>query len=900
VKRSLRSWLWRVPLDQEVDEELAFHIEMRTRELVERGMDPKTAREVVLSRIGDLGQLKRTCEDLGRKREREMRLTQWLEELRDDVTYAFRQMKASPGFTAVAAITLALGIGANSAMFALADATFLRRLPFGDPTDRLVMVWERRANGFTSMASPLEFREWNQHNRSFASMATFAAGSQTIIGADGTPEQVAGQTVSAKFFDVLGVRASAGRTFTPADAAGTPKLVVISEGFWRRRYGADPTLVGREIRVDGQSLTVLGIVPADFQIAAPFSRGGAAAGDPGLMWILAGDGGAGLGVTGHYVHAIGRLKPGVSIEAAQAEMTPLASEAARQLPDGAREHGVLLEPLRPALMGPELRLTSVLLLGVVGFVLLMCCANVANLLMSRTTARTRELALRSALGAGRRRIAVQLLTESLVLAFFGGLLGVVVGAVILNVAPSLLPPGLLPGTITLNFDVRVATLCAATALLVGVLFGLGPAWHSTRVSLVQVMAADGRATKQSGAFRSVLVVTEIAAAVLVLSGAGLLLRTWISLERVDPGYRPPEALTIVINLPMRAPDSGRNLYGSQDGLRRFYQSAQREIEREPGIRSVAWGGALPLDGMWSMQPFTVAGDTPSRERATFASYHMVSPNYFETLNIQVTRGRTFTNQDSRDSAPVCIVSEAFVRRFLGNRDPIGMQLVVQMLTFGREPAPMREIVGVARQVKQRPEEVMPTPQIYVPIDQNAWYQASLTVRPESGPSRAVVASVRSALGRVDSERPMARIRTLDDIAAQATSRPRFRAVLVGSFALLALILAMVGVFGVLAYSVQQRTREFGVRIALGASASSVLRLVLSSAGRLVVVGTVIGLGAAAALSRSISTFLFGVQPLDPLTFVAVPLVLVATAAVAVAAPAWRAARVDPVVAFRNE
>ena len=599
MKRSLRSWLWRVPLHQEVDEELAFHIEMRTRELVDRGMDPKAAREVVLSRIGDFGQLKRTCEDLGRKREREMRLTQWLEELRDDVTYAFRQMKASPGFTAVAAITLALGIGANSAMFALADATFLRPLPFGEPTDRLVMLWERRANGFTSMASPFEFREWNQSGRSFESMATFASGSRTISGVDGTPEQVAGQTVSAKFFDVLGVRPTAGRTFTAADAIGTPTLVVISEGFWRRRYGEDPTLVGREIRVDGQSLTVIGIVPADFQIAAPFSRGGAAAGDPGLMWILAGEGGAGLGLTGHYVHVIGRLKPGVSIEAAQAEMTPLAAEAARQLPDGAGEHGILLERLRPALMGPELRLTSVLLLGVVGFVLLMCCANVANLLMSRTTARTRELALRSALGAGRRRIAVQLLTESLVLAAFGGLLGVVVGAAILKVAPSLLPPGLLPGTITLTFDVRVAMFCAATALLVGVLFGLGPAWHATRVSLVQVMAADGRATRQSGAFRSVLVVAEIAAAVLVLSGAGLLLRTWISLERVDPGYRPPEALTMVINLPMQAPASGRNLYGSQDGLRRFYQTAQREIEREPGIRSVAWGGALPLDGMWS-------------------------------------------------------------------------------------------------------------------------------------------------------------------------------------------------------------------------------------------------------------------------------------------------------------
>ena len=902
MKRSLRSWLWRVPVRQEVDEELAFHIEMRTRELLGRGMDPQTAREIVLSRIGDLGQLKRTCEDLGRKREREMRLTQWLEERRDDVTYACREMRATPGFTLVAALTLALGIGANSAIFALADATFLRPLPFGGPADRLVMVWERRANGFTSMASPLEFREWKEHSHSVESMASFAAGSRTMRGADGTPELVQGLTVSATFFDVLAVRPIIGRTFVPSDTA---PLVVIGEGFWQRRYGADPTIVGRDIVVDGQSLTVVGIMPADFRISAPMSRGGAAAGEAGVLWILAaptpgtsGSGGT-IAQTGHYIHVIGRLKPGVSIEAAQSELTPIAAKASQALPDGPAEHSILVEPLRPALTGPELRLTSVLLLGVVGFVLLMCCANVASLLMSRTVSRTRELAVRSALGAGRRRIAAQLLTESLVLAAMGGMLGAASGAAILSTAPALLPPGLLPGGLALTFDTRVLVFCAATALFVGIIFGLGPAWQSTRASLVQAITASGRTTSQGGAVRQLLVIAEVASAVLVLSGAGLLLRTWIALEGVDPGYRPPQALTMMVSLPMQSA-GGANPYGSHDGLRQFYRTVQREIEREPGIRSVAWGGALPLDGMWSMQPFTVEGDeSRSRERLTFASYHMVSSTYFDTMSIPVTRGRSFTERDSRDSVPVCIVSEAFVRRFLGNRDPIGQRLVVQMLTFGREAPPVREIVGVARQVRQRPDEMTPQPQIYVPIDQNAWYQASLIVRAD-GPPAALIGPVRSALARVDPDRPLARIRTLDDVAAQATSRPRFRAVLVGSFALLALILAMVGVFGVLAYSVQQRTREFGVRIALGATAGRVLRLVLSSCGRVIAIGAVIGLVSAAALSRSISTFLFGVQPLDPITFVLVPVVLLVTATIAVAAPAWRAARVDPVVAFRAE
>ena len=906
MKRSLRSWLWRVPLEQEVGEELAFHIEMRTRELVDRGMGPKAAREVVLERIGDLGHLKRTCEDLGRKRDRERRLTQWIEELRDDVRFALRQLKTSPGFTLVAALTLALGIGANSAMFALVDATFLRPLPFAGPADRLVMVWERRANGFTSMASPLEFREWSEQSRSFESMASFATGPRTMRGADGTPELVQGLTVSAKFFDVLGVRPVIGRTFIPADNSAAPTVVVIGEGFWRRRYGADATLVGRNIVVDGQSLTVVGIVPADFQIAAPVNRGGAAAGDPGVLWILAaqtwgapGSGGGAIGQIGHYVHVIGRLKPGVSIATAQSEMTPIAEDASRALPDGAREHGIFVEPLRPALTGPELRLTSVLLLGVVGFVLLMCCANVASLLMSRTTSRTRELAVRSALGAGRRRLAAQLLTESVVLAAIGGATGAVIGAVILRAAPALLPPGLLPGSLTLTFDTRVLVFCAATTLLVGVVFGLGPAWHSSRASLVQAIAADGRTTRRRGTVGSLLVIGEVAAAVIVLSGAGLLLRTWMALESIDPGYRAPDALTMVVSLPMQSA-TGANPYSSQDGLRRFYRTVQREVERAPGIHSAAWGGALPLDGVWSMQPFSIEGEAPSRERVTFASYHMVSPTYFTTMDIPVTRGRSFTEQDGRDSVSVCIVSEAFVRRFLGNRDPIGQRLVVPMMTFGRETPPVREIVGVARQVRQRPDELAPPPQIYVPIDQNAWYQASLIVRPDDGQRATLLGSVRTALARVDGGRPIARVRTLDEIASQATARPRFRAVLVGSFALLALTLAMVGVFGVLAYSVEQRTREFGVRIALGASAGSVLRLVLSSAVRVIATGAVIGLGAAAALTRSISTFLFGVQPLDPITFVFVPVVLVATAAIAVAVPAWRAARVDPVVAFRSE
>jgi putative ABC transport system permease protein len=403
----------------------------------------------------------------------------------------------------------------------------------------------------------------------------------------------------------------------------------------------------------------------------------------------------------------------------------------------------------------------------------------------------------------------------------------------------------------------------------------------------------------SHALRSLLVVAEVATALVVLTGSGLLLRTWITLDRADPGYRAPDALTMQISVPMVAPD-GANRYGTQDGLRQFYRDVQREVGLAPRIRNAAWGGVLPLDGTWYMQPFTVEGNAPVPGPPPVASYQMVGAGYFETMEIPLVRGRGFTEADGRDAPPVAIVNEAFARRFLGGRPAIGTRLTVPMMTFGGEPAPVREIVGVARQVLGRPEETVPVPQIYVPNAQNAWYQATLIVRPEDGPPAALLPSVREALRRVDSERPVLRVRTLDAVASEATSRPRFRAALVTSFALLAVVLATVGIFGVLAYSVQQRTREFGVRLALGATAGSIAALVLSGAGRIVATGLAIGLTGAALLSRSISTFLFGVDPVDAATFAGAALVAVTAAAAAVAAPAWRAMRVDPVEAFRSE
>ncbi|HEY9464397.1 MAG TPA: ABC transporter permease [Vicinamibacterales bacterium] len=888
MKRSLRSWLWRVPLDREVDEELALHIELRTRELVERGLDPKAAREIVLSRIGDLGKLKRTCMDLGRKREREMRLTRFIEEFRDDVRLSIRQLVKAPGFTIVATITLALGIGVNSAIFALVDATLLRPLPFHEP-DRLVAVWERTDQTTRGLASPLNVTDWNQRTRTFELISGFVPGMGAMVtsGNDGTAETVSRQWVLAGTFDVLAVKPIAGRMFRSDDNDKQKNMVVLSEGYWRTRYGGDASIVGRDVRFDGEPYTVVGVAPKEFTLLGDTAMWG-------LRWIpnrpqLR----AVYGFQG-----VGRLKPGVTLEQAQADIATVASGLANEFPQSNKGRTVYLEPLHDALIGRELRTTSLLFLGVVGFVLLICCANVANLLLARATARSRELAIRSAIGARRGRIVRQLLTESLVLAVIGGAFGVAVGAAILKVAPSVLPAGLLPGMVTIAFDARVLAFCGIAAVATGVLFGLAPAWQATGVSSVPVLAGEGRAsTGRGGRIRRLLVVAEVATAVLLLFGGGLLLRSLMAVERVDRGYHTDGAVTMMV-------DPLGSTYPTPERLLQFFDDVDREVRAIPGVRNVAYTSTLPL-GASDLGPtsFEIVGDPPAANgQRSPASFQLVSHTYFDTLRIPVVTGRGFTDRDTLDKPPVCVVSEAFVRTYLGGRSPIGLQLAMRPSEIPQAKPDIREIVGVVGQVNDRPDEIDAVAQVYVPFEQRPIDDIYLVAAPQSPGMAGLAASVRAAIDRVDTAKLVSvhMIQTLDDIAWDATGRYRFRAVLVMTFATLALMLAMVGVFGVLGYAVQQRSREFGVRVALGATGRNVLALVLGSAGRLILAGVAIGLALAVASARTISTFLFGVQPIDPITFVLVPLVLIATTAIAVAAPAWRAARIDPVEAFRSE
>jgi putative ABC transport system permease protein len=890
MKRSLRSWLWRVPIDQEVEEELALHVEMRRRE----GKPIDAA---------DVERVRRACVEIARRRDREMRLTSWLEERRTDVRFALRQLRRAPGFTAVAVLTLALGIGANSAIFALADATFLRTLPFAQPADRLVMISELIDGARPNSVAGGDYIDWRDQNRTFASMAAMGWTLPTIAGPDGAPEQVLAQSVTAGFFDVFGVTPIVGRTFLASDITPNARVVIVGERFWRDRLGGDPAAIGRPLVMNGQPHNLVGVVPASFQLVPAMDAGRARNLAP--VWTLF-EPPIGASRMSHGLFAFGRLKPEVTIEAAQADLAVVAARLAEQFPESNKGRGVSMQPLREGLIGQEVRLTSLLLLGVVGFVLLMCCANVASLLLAQASGRTRELAVRAALGAGRARVVAQLLTESLVLASIGGVVAVGVTAALLAAAPSFLPPGVLPNAVTLPFDGRVAAVCAATALAVGILFGVAPAWQATRGRLADAVSSEGRITRRGGWVRSSLVSVQVAAAVLVLCGAGLLLRTLIALQKTDSGARATEVLTGMIQLPLPIP-GGPARYPTADAVRRFYDAVEREVRTIPGVRSVEWGGAMPLDGTWWAQAFAIVGDQPKPLASPdVVNYQMVSPGYFSALEVPIVAGRGLTATDTSAAPRVGLVSETFVARYLNGRNPIGMRLELPRIQFRAgpaaqvEPDPPLEIVGVVRQVKTGADETASTPHVYVPLEQNAYWRASLIVRPRDGDAAALAGAVRAAAARVDRQVAVARIRTMATIADEATARPRFRAVLVGAFAVLALTLATVGVFGVLSQLVQQRTREFGVRIALGASRQHVIGLVLRHATRITVAGLIAGLALAAMLGRLLATLIHPVMPLDPVTFAIVPVVAALTAAAACFTPAWRATRVDPATAFRDE
>jgi putative ABC transport system permease protein len=820
-----------------------------------------------------------------------MRLAQRLEDVSRDVRLAVRQLTSAPGFTLVAVFTLALGIGVNSAIFSLADAALMRPLPFGQ-ADRLVMLWERLPTSPKTGVSPLNMRDWSRQNKSFEGIAAVQrgmGGGPLLTAPDGSIESAERQSVSANFFDVLRVTPLVGRTFRSEDEGPSPRLALLGENVWRRRFSSDPSIVGRLVRLNGQPHTVLGVVADAVQFSRPAQIWTLSPQFPDIPALRA----------ARAFDVVARLKPGVTSEAAQAELGVIADQLAREYPEANKGAGVIVEPIRAGIVGSDLQTTSVFLLGVVGFVLLLCCANVANLLLARATARAREIAVRTALGAERGRIVGQLLTESLVLAVTGGTLGIGIGAALLGAGPALIPSGLLPAAVTPAFDARVAIFGLAAALAVGVVFGVIPAWHATGTSLAGVMASESRsATSTSRRLRSLLVSGEVAAAVLLLCGASLLLQTLLKLIGGDTGYRSQSESILTLDFSVNTGKASR--YPTPEAVNQFYDAVGRETRALPEVRRVGWASSLPYGtgelGRWS---FEIVGDPPVdlRTRQT-AEYTTADPGYFETLDLPIVNGRGFDERDTLRSQPICLVNEAFVRRHFKDRNPIGARLLLKP-GFDRPPQ-TREIVGVARQTSGEPDAPEELLQVYVPLTQFPTGDVYMVVQPSAGSAEALTPLVRRVVARIDPDVPVRRDRTLEVLSIQSTAGYRFRAKLVGAFAALALVLAMVGVFGVLAYTVQQRQREIGVRMALGATSARVMWLVFRDAGWMIATGAIAGVVLAAFSGRLIATFLFGIDPLDPLTFVSVPVVILLTAIVAAAAPAWRASRVNPAVAFRQE
>lgn len=782
----------------------------------------------------------------------------------------------------MAAGVLALGIGAMSAIFSVVDAVLIRPLPFNEPS-KLVMLWENAPGNPRNRVSPLNFLDWHDQNRVFSALAAVSGGSLTLQTKSG-PEQLPGQSVTSEFFQLLEVRPIIGRTFAADEDRARADVVMISEGLWRSRFASDPRVVGSTLTLNGKPWLVIGVVPERFEILWRSE-----------LWTLFTVKRSPEQRRMHYMQVLGRLRSDVSLEEARAGMTLIAKDLARISPETNKGWGVTIDPLRAVLVTHDLRVTTLVLAAVVAFVLLMACANVANLMLARSASRTREMAVRAALGASNPRLVRQLLTESVLLSAIGGLCGLLLAWAFIELAPAIIPPGTLPVGMPLTLDARVTTFAVIATLLTGLLFGLAPAWQVSRGSLTRALQTSGRsATSGNTTLLSAIAAAQIAVGVMIVAGALLLVRTLERLSQVDPGFHADRVLTMHVSLPL-------SRYTTPDKTLVFYQNVERELARLPGVRAAAFGGSLPLQGWDIGQGFEVVGEPPRSEaESPAAHYQIVGPRYFETLGIPLRLGRVFDERDTAAGPQVAIVNDEFVRQYMHGRPAVGVHLRVQAMDPGGPKPIEREIVGVIEQVKveglgERQNDV----EIYVPITQNPWYWASLAVR-TSGDPTAMLPLVKVVIAKFDNQLAVTHVRTMEQVAHESISEPRFRARLLGAFATLALVLSAIGVFGVLAFSVAQRMREFGVRMALGAQTSDVLGLVLRRSARIAVVGIAAGVLGAVMLARSLSALLFGVLPLDPVTFVSAPALLALVAFAASGIPAMRAARTDPAVVLRQE
>ncbi|HEY8188638.1 MAG TPA: ABC transporter permease [Pyrinomonadaceae bacterium] len=795
-----------------------------------------------------------------------------------DIRYGVRSLLKQPGFTAIALIALALGIGANTAIFSLVNAVLLRPLPFADP-DRLVWVFGNVRNGGNrASVSPLDFLDYRKQNTTFEEFAAqFSVPIHLNLTGSGEPERLTGAAVTGNYFQALGARAGLGRTFQlENETPGREQVAVLSYGLWQKRFGGDPAIVGKSITLEGKKVEVLGVMPQEFSFPQSSE-----------LWIpINFDFSPEMKQRkAHFMRPIGKLKPGVTLAQAQADTDVISRRLEEQYPQTNKDWNLRLVSLREQLVG-NTRPTLLLLFGAVGFVLLIACANVANLLLVRAATREREIAVRTALGAGRFRIARQMITESVLLSLMGGTLGVLLAIWGVDLLVSL-SDETIPSTAHVGIDATVLVFTFVVSVVTGVLFGLAPALRTMKLNLSESLKEGGRSGEGSrrNRTRSTLVVLESAIAVILLIGAGLLVRSLIQLQNINPGFDAHNVLTMRVDL-------SREKYATPEKSSSFFAELESRISGLPGVENVGFVTELPLSGQPNDMPFTVEGRPPVAISDSFdADFRRVNQHYFNALHIPLLRGRNFTEQEVRQSAKVLVVSELLASQVFPNEEALGKRLVMMM---GKEPW---EIIGIVGDIRHRGLESQPFPAMYMPTYASVWN--NLVIRTQGEPTN-LAAAVRKEVQAIDPDQPVAAVKTMDQWVDTSVAEPRYRTALLGLFALLALVLASTGIYGVMSYSVAQRTHEIGVRMALGAKRSDVLRLVVRQGMFLVVLGVAIGLVGAFALTRVMATLLFGVTAKDPVTFVAVATLLTLVAFVACYIPARRAMKVDPLVALRYE
>jgi putative ABC transport system permease protein len=811
-----------------------------------------------------------------------------------DLRYSIRMLLKNPGFTLIAVFTLALGIGANTAIFSVVNAVLIKALPFQEP-GRIVMLWTDNPAlnlGIRELPPlPVDLIEWRRQAKSFEQIAAFDS-SPIDLSEQGDPERVGGVRITANLFSVLGVPPQLGRVFSvEEEQPGRDKVAIISHDLWQRRFGGETSIIGRLITVNRERRAVIGVMPPRFS----FPRGAEMPAGYGLMpqtdvWLPYGESAAywQRDDTREFI-AIGRLKRGVALVQSQAEMSDIARRQAETSPNNHVGWTIHLRPLALQ-VAHQTRPILFVLLGAVGFVLLIACANVANLLLCRSAARQREMAVRAALGAGWGRIVRQLLTESVLLSAAGGAVGLLVGAWCLPAILALCPPNIARLDET-RLDGRVLLFTVFVSLVTGVLFGLAPAWHSSRINLTGMLNAGGRSGAAAGGRRiqNLMVIAEVALAVALLAGAGLMVQSLLRLQSVDPGFKPEQVAAFDAGL-----HGGK--YDGGDEKRQFYRETRERLGALPGIRAVAAISRLPLGGSERTQMLYVEGQPPpSLDWTPNAEIREITSGYFDTMGVTMLRGRDFTNHDTAGQLQVCIINETTMRDFFHGVDPIGKRL---KLGGTDETNPWFTVVGVVRDVRGYALEMKPRPQVYRPVEQDTRTMMTFVVRAEG--RELLERTLRAEMKSIDPAMPLANYRTMESLVATALARPRFSAFLLSLFALTALLLTVVGLYGVVAYAVSQRTQEIGIRIALGASGRDVLALVIRQGMLSAVIGLAVGVLCALGLTRALATQLYGVKPADLPTFAGVSLILLLAALAACWFPARRAARVDPVIALRHE